>query len=55
MQSALFVQLEGQLGDQGGFPSEAIRLGEQHEREAQVDRKEVERLDERVASRRIVE
>jgi chromosome segregation ATPase len=50
MQSAVITSLEGQLGDQGRVLLQAARLGEQHKREAQVSRKEVERLKERMAA-----
>ncbi|KAN0138654.1 hypothetical protein V8E53_003642 [Lactarius tabidus] len=50
MQYAVITRLEGQLGDQGRVLLQAARSGEQHKREAQGNRKEVARLEERMAT-----
>ena len=50
MQSAVVARLEGQLDDQERILLQATRLGEQHERDAQVNRKEVARLEERMST-----
>lgn len=49
-QSAAVARLEGQLGDQERILLQVARLGEQHKREAQVNRKEAASLKERVAT-----
>ncbi|KAF8261015.1 hypothetical protein EI94DRAFT_839960 [Lactarius quietus] len=49
-QSAVITQLEGQLNDQERVLLQATRLREQHEREAQVRRKEVTRLEGRIST-----
>jgi chromosome segregation ATPase len=49
MQSAVVTRLEGQLDDQERVILQTARLGEQHKREAQVNRKEVARLKSQIA------
>ena len=50
MQSAVITRLEDQLCDRERALLQATRSGEQHERDAQVNRQEVARLEERIAT-----
>lgn len=50
MQAAVITRLEDQLHDQERVLLQATRLGEQHELDARVNREEVARLEEQIAT-----